>query len=147
MEMEMEVEMEMEMEIENNNNNININPYERIFILSKKYSHYCNCCNYYRDSTIMKHTFNYNDINDNNIWNRMIELTMVNRNNNVVDNNNNVVSNNIVSNNTVNNIIDNTISVDEFIYYNSFDSQYCHYNLSIEEQKAHLISEFINKYL
>ena len=111
-EMEMEMEMQIEMEIENNNNNININPYERTFILSKKYSHHCNCCNHYRDITIMKHSFNYNDINDNNIWNRMIELTMVNRNNNVVDNNNNVVSNN-----TVNNIIDNTISLNEFIYY------------------------------
>ena len=111
----------------NNNNNNNITSYEKQFILSKKYCYYCHCCNYCRDSTNMKHTFNYNDINNNDIWNRMIEV-MMNRDNN-------------------NNYDYNEINVGIYIYYTPSESSLCEYNLPINDQRLYLISEFKKKYL
>ena len=111
----------------NSNNNNNITSYEKQFILSKKYCYYCHCCNYCRDSTSMKHTFNYNDINNNDIWNRMIEVIM-NRDNN-------------------NNYDYNEINVGIYIYYTPSESSLCEYNLPINDQRLYLISEFKKKYL
>ena len=112
--------------MDNNNFNNNNNVYEKLFILSKSYCYYCICCNYCRDTIHMKHTFNYNDINDNDIWNKMSELTM-NRNSN--------------------NFKNNEINVGTYIYYTQSETSLCHFNLPINEQRDYLISEFKKKYL
>ena len=109
------------------NSNVNINAYEKIFILSKTYCYYCQCCNYCRETTHIKHTFNYTDINNNDIWNRMIEVIM-NRENN-------------------NNYEYNEINVGIYIYYTQTEKYLCEFNLPIEEQKLYLFNEFIKKYL
>ena len=115
--------------------------YDKIFILSKKYCYYCQCCNYCRETITMNHTFNYNDIsnmsnmsnvsnindiNNNDIWNRMIEVIM-NRDNNNYDY--------------------NEINVGIYIYYTQTEKYLCEFNLPIEEQKIYLFNEFIKKYL
>jgi len=74
----------------------------------------------------MKHTYTYNNINDNNIWNRMIELTMNSHNNNFEN---------------------NEINVGTYIYYTHSESSLCEYNLPIETQKNYLLDEFKKKYL
>ena len=109
----------------NNNNNNNIDVYDKTFILSKKYCYYCQCCNYCRNITNMNYTFTYNDINNDNLWNRMIELTM-SRNNNYKY---------------------NEINVGIYIYHNNLENSSLEYNLPIELQKIYLISEFKKKYL
>ena len=58
------------------------------FIISKRYCYVCNCCNHCIETRIMQHNFTYNDINDNDIWNRMLELSRDNNNNNINNNNN-----------------------------------------------------------
>jgi len=110
----------------NTNTNTNNNPYEKIFILSKTYCYYCHCCNHCRDSTTMKHIFIYNDINDNDTWNKMIELTR-NRNNNNFEN--------------------NEINIGTYIYYTQSETVFCEYNLPINDQRLYLITEFKKKYL
>ena len=124
--------------MENSTNTV----YNKIFILSKKYCYYCQCCNYCRETITMNHTFNYNDIsnmsnmsnvsnindiNNNDIWNRMIEVIM-NRENN-------------------NNYEYNEINVGIYIYYTQSEHYLCEFNLPIEEQKLYLFNEFIKKYL
>lgn len=105
----------------------NTNPvYDKIFIISKIYCYYCNCCKYCRDTIHMKHTFTYNDINDNDIWNRMIEITM---------------------NSNSNNYENNEINVGTYTYYTQTENMLCEFNLPIDQQKEHLISEFKKKYL
>jgi len=108
--------------MENYNNS---SVYDKIFILSKAYCYYCNCCNYCRETTHMKHSFNYNDINNNDIWNKMIELKMNNNNN----------------------FENNEINIGTHIYYTQIDNNLYEINLPIEQQKEYLINEFIKKYL
>jgi hypothetical protein len=108
------------------NNNFNNNAYEKLFILSKTYCYYCHCCDYCRETTHMKHTFNYDDINNNDIWNKMIELTMNTNNNNFKN---------------------NEINIGTYIYYTQSENSVCEFNLPINEQRRYLISEFTKKYL
>jgi hypothetical protein len=110
----------------NNYNNTTNTAYDKKFILSKTYCYYCHCCDYCRETVNMKHTFNYNDINDNNIWNKMIELTM---------------------NRTNNNFENNEINIDTYIYYTQSENSMCEFNLPTYNQKIYLISEFKKKYL
>ena len=110
----------------NNNNNTNSNAYDKIFILSKTYCYYCHCCNYCRETTNMKHTFTYNDINDNDTWNKMIELT---------------------KNTDYNNFENNEINIGTYIYYTQSENFLCEFNLPVIEQRLYLINEFIKKYL
>ena len=42
------------------------------FIISKRYCYVCSCCNHCIETHALQHNFTYNDINDNNIWNRML---------------------------------------------------------------------------
>jgi hypothetical protein len=117
--------------MDNNNNNTNTNyTYEKLFILSKTYCYYCHCCNYCRETTHMKHTFNYDDINNNinnnDIWNKMIELTMNTNNNNFKN---------------------NEINIGTYIYYSQSENSSCEFNLPIHEQRRYLIREFTKKYL
>ena len=110
----------------NSNTNNNNNAYEKIFILSKTYCYYCQCCNHCRDTTTMKQTFKYNDINNNDTWNKMIELTR-NRNNNNFEN--------------------NEINIGTYMYYTQSETVFCEYNLPINDQRLYLITEFKKKYL
>jgi hypothetical protein len=107
-----------------NNNNSN-NSYDKIFIVSKTYCYYCHCCNYCRDTIHMKHSFKYNDINNNDIWNKMIELTL-NRNNNFET---------------------NEINIGTHLYYTQSEHTTLEFNLPISEQHLYLINEFKKKYL
>ena len=119
-----------------NNNNTSNSIYDKLFILSKTYCYYCQCCNYSREPIYMKHTFTYNDIDSNelnytndtnDIWNRMLELTR-NRNNS-------------------NNYENNEINFGTYIYYTQSEHEICEFNLPILEQRAYLIREFKKKYL
>ena len=117
----------------NNNHNNTSSIYDKLFILSKTYCYYCHSCNYSRELTNMKHTFTYNDIENNDtndtndIWNRMLEITR-NRNNN-------------------NNYENNEINIGTYIYYTQSESSLCEFNLPISVQRAYLLSEFKKKYL
>ena len=129
-----------------NNNTTTTSVYEKQFIVSKTYCYYCNSCNYSRNNVYMKHVFTYNEIHNmynntinntinttinnnrvttNDIWNRMIELTM-NRNNNYEE---------------------NEINVGIHIYYTQNEHNSCEFNLDTEAQRLYLLHEFIKKYL
>ena len=112
------------------------------FIISKRYCHVCNCCNHCIETCIMQHNFTYNDINDNDIWNRMLELSRDNNNNN--NNNNNNYNNNKTNNN---NTINNTFYLNNYVYYDRNEDYLDDFNLSIPLQQQFLLYEFKKKYL
>ena len=117
------------------------------FILSKRYCYICSCCDHCIEKRIMQHSFRYNDINDNDIWNRMLELSRDNNNNN--NNNNNNINNqhNNINNQDNNNNNNNIIYVNNYVYFNRNEENNCEFNLSIDIQRSFLLNDFKNKYL